>query len=244
MRIDLDRLAFRSVVAAGVLEFANQLFLLRIDRDHRLLGALAFPRLGVDVLKLGIAIRMTAAVLGLAIDVATVVQYRQQLGKARGADLVTHRAQRRRQLVVALRNPPQRPHRIRGGQRAPAGAGPAHPTAHRRWIPQVLEAAPDGAARNAGGARRRCDAAMAGAVRLRSHVQAPRSLIKRRPNGFEPDCNGLLVDHPTTLSGSARDANRPPPSGCRRCAYFWASPDRRRLDRALDAIMRLAPVNR
>src|SRR5689334_15807527 len=51
---------------------------------------------------------------------------------------------------------------------------------------------------------------MTGAVRLRGHMQAPRSLIKRRPNGFEPECNGLVVDHPTTLCRSGRGANHPP----------------------------------
>src|SRR3954447_9164246 len=243
MRIDLDRLAFRSVVAAGVLEVTAQLFLLRIDGDHRLLDGLELPRLGVDVLELGIAIRMAAAVLGLAVDVAAVAQRLQQLGKARGADLVIHRAQRRRQLVVALRDPPQRPHRIAprrrlqqrlqvrkqrwilGGQLAPTSAGPAHPAAHRDRISQVLEAAPDGAARDAGGARRRRHAARPGAVRLRGHIQSPRSLIKRRTNGFEPQRNGFLVDHPTTLSGSCRGENRPTPQGSGRRTYFWASPN-------------------
>ena len=59
----------------------------------------------------------------------------------------------------------------------------------------------------------RAVAAMPDAVRLRSHVQSPRSLIKRRTNGFEPQRNGFLVDHPTTLSGSGRSENRPPPQG-------------------------------
>src|SRR4051794_19404267 len=96
---------------------------------------------------------------------------------------------------------------------------------HRRCIPQVLEAAPDGAARDAGGARRRRHAARPGAVRLRGHIQSPRSLIKRRTNGFEPQRNGFLVDHPTTLSGSCRGENRPTPQGSGRRAYFWASPN-------------------
>src|SRR4051812_29618354 len=65
---------------------------------------------------------------------------------------------------------------------------------------------------------------MAGAVRLRGHVQSPRPLIKRRTNRFEPQRNGFLVDHPTTLSGSWRGENHPTPRGSYRRAYFWASP--------------------
>src|SRR4051794_30278472 len=70
----------------------------------------------------------------------------------------------------------------------------------------------------------RAVAAMAGAVRLRGHVQSPRPLIKRRTNRFEPQRNGFLVDHPTTLSGSWRGENHPTPQGSYRRAYFWASP--------------------
>src|SRR4051794_20578986 len=70
----------------------------------------------------------------------------------------------------------------------------------------------------------RAVAAMAGAVRLRGHVQSPRPLIKRRTNRFEPQRNGFLVDHPTTLSGSWRGENHPTLRGSYRRAYFWASP--------------------
>jgi hypothetical protein len=40
--IDLDRLALRSIITAGVLEFSNQLLLLRVDRDYWLIGCLVF----------------------------------------------------------------------------------------------------------------------------------------------------------------------------------------------------------
>src|SRR3954466_4320665 len=71
----------------------------------------------------------------------------------------------------------------------------------------------------------RAVAAMAGAVRLRGHVQSPRPLITRRTNRCEPQRNGFLVDHPTTLSGSWRGENHPTPRGSYRRAYFWASPN-------------------
>src|SRR3954464_13975450 len=74
VRIDLDRLAFGSVIATGVLEFADQLLLLRVDRDHRQLRRLARLGAGVDMLELRIAIRMVAAILRLAVDVPTILQ--------------------------------------------------------------------------------------------------------------------------------------------------------------------------
>ena len=61
--IDLDRLAFRSIITAGVLEFSNQLLLLRVDRDYWLIGCLELPCLGVDVLELCVAVRMVAPCL-------------------------------------------------------------------------------------------------------------------------------------------------------------------------------------
>src|SRR6266852_4822940 len=52
---------------AGVLEVADQLLLLGIDRDSRLAGALKAPDAGVDVLELRIAIGMVAALAGLGV---------------------------------------------------------------------------------------------------------------------------------------------------------------------------------
>src|SRR5271167_1992420 len=110
--VDLDRPTLRAIVAAAVLELAEQFLLLRVDRYHRLILRLKRLDLGVDIFKLGVAIGMFAAFLGLAVGMATILQFPQQLGNARGADFVTHRAERRRQLVVALGDPSQRSHRI------------------------------------------------------------------------------------------------------------------------------------
>ena len=63
MGIDLDRLALRSIITAGVLEFSNQLLLLRVDRNYWLIGCLELPCLGVDVLELCVAVSMVAPVL-------------------------------------------------------------------------------------------------------------------------------------------------------------------------------------
>src|SRR5271157_6037705 len=61
--------------------------------------------------------------LGLAVGMATIFQFLQQLGNGRGTHFVTHGAKRRRQLVVALGDPSQRPHRV----------------AHRRRLEQSLQ---------------------------------------------------------------------------------------------------------
>src|ERR1700761_1673675 len=110
--VDLDRPTLRAIVAAAVLVLAEQFLLLRVDRYHRLILRLKRLDFGVDVFKLGVAIGMFAAFLGLAVGMATILQFPQQLGNARGTDFVTHRAKRRRQLVVALGDPSQRSHRI------------------------------------------------------------------------------------------------------------------------------------
>ena len=55
--VDLDRLALGPIVAAAILEFADQLFLLRVDGNHGLIGGLERFHLGVDVFELGVALR-------------------------------------------------------------------------------------------------------------------------------------------------------------------------------------------
>src|SRR5271170_4964067 len=103
MGIDLDRLALWPVVAAAVLEFADQFLLLRVDRYHGLIGRLKRFDLGVDIFKLSVAIGMFAALLGLAVEMAAIFQFPQQLGNTRRTDLVAHRAKRRRQPSPACR---------------------------------------------------------------------------------------------------------------------------------------------
>src|SRR4051812_35097950 len=61
--VDPARLAFAAPVCAGVPVVTDQLFLLRIDRDHRLIVGLEGQDLGIDVLELGITVRMVAALM-------------------------------------------------------------------------------------------------------------------------------------------------------------------------------------
>jgi len=59
-----------------------------------------------------LTVGIAAAFQGLAVHLPAILQHLQQLGDGALAHLVPHRAQRRRQLGVALRAPPQRSHRI------------------------------------------------------------------------------------------------------------------------------------
>ena len=98
------------------------------------------------MLELCVPVGIADAFQRLAIHLPAVLQRRKQLGDGARADLVPHRAQPRRQFRVALRDPPQRPHRVALGrgfqqltqvfqqcrirlrQRWSAAAGPAHST--------------------------------------------------------------------------------------------------------------------
>src|SRR3954469_14475835 len=54
-----------------VLVVADQLLLLGVDRDHRVPGSLKSQDPGIDVLELGIAVRVVAAFVGLEVTLAT-----------------------------------------------------------------------------------------------------------------------------------------------------------------------------
>src|SRR3954462_4062661 len=169
---------------------------------------------------------MLPAVLGLAIDVAAILQPLQQLRNGRGTHLMADRAQRRRQLLVALRDPPQRAHRIAhrrrlehalqvaeqrcvlGRGRWPAGAFPTHLACQRTRLQQVLDATTDGAPRDLGGTRRSRYPAIAGADGFRRHVQPPTTLIEQWPDSLVPGTDGVLIDHEPTIRSAYHVGNR------------------------------------
>src|SRR6516165_7195787 len=111
VHIDALWRAFWTPVGAGVLEVAEQLFLLGIDRDHRLPGSLRSQYLRVDVLELRIAVGVMRTLIGLAVGLPAKAQLRQQPLDAAGADGVTEAAQRSTKLLAALRHPQQGPRR-------------------------------------------------------------------------------------------------------------------------------------
>ena len=78
--VDLDflRLALRLPLLAGVLEFSDQFLLLRVDRDHRLVLFLKRQHLLVDVLELGITVRVRRALTRFTVGLQTVSSSLQQ----------------------------------------------------------------------------------------------------------------------------------------------------------------------
>ena len=126
---------------------------------------------------------MFAAFLGLAVGMATILQFPQQLGNARGADFVTHGAKRRRQLVVALGDPSQRSHRI----------------AHRRRLEQSFQVHQQ---------RRILRRQPRAAPTLASHLSPERSRGPASPSGRVRSCFGRALSH----ERPRRSRRSPPPS--------------------------------
>ena len=80
MHVDLVRAAFWPIVTARVLVVADELFLLGIIRYHRLASRLEGHDLLVDMFELSITVGVMASFLGLAIDLAAVVEAFEQFG--------------------------------------------------------------------------------------------------------------------------------------------------------------------
>ena len=103
--------------AACVREVPHQLFLLGVDRNHRLAGGQKPIRRRIDVLELLVAVRMNRAFLPLAHRLQAVPQAVQQpthRGRAHPPSLL---GQRRGQFRAALARPPQRRCRVPTRQR-------------------------------------------------------------------------------------------------------------------------------
>ena len=95
MDLGPPRLALGAVLGALVGEVADQLLLLGVDRDHRLIVGLEGQDLGVDVLELGVTDGMLA--IGFTIGPAAIAELVQQLAHRVRADRVaeSHRVYRR-----------------------------------------------------------------------------------------------------------------------------------------------------
>jgi hypothetical protein len=78
MHLGATRLALGTVVRPLVGEVADELFLLGVDRDYRLIVGLEGADPGIDVLELGVTVGMLAAVVGLAVGLAAVAELVQQ----------------------------------------------------------------------------------------------------------------------------------------------------------------------
>ena len=100
---------------------AHKLFLLGIDRDHGL--ALPLERLGpaVDVLELGIPIRVTSALDRLAVGLEAVAQVMEEAVDRPLTDRMALGLEPLRQLGGTLAGPPQGRHRVATGHRIDQG---------------------------------------------------------------------------------------------------------------------------
>jgi len=112
MDLDLLGLALGLPLPPAVAVLPHKLFLLGIDRDHGLI--LPLKRLGspIDILELGIPIRMTFALDRLAIGLKAVAQVVEQSVDRPLADDVSSAPKTIGQLMRTLARPPQRRHRI------------------------------------------------------------------------------------------------------------------------------------
>ena len=88
----LFRLTFRAPLPTAILEVADQLFLLGVDGNNRLLLFERSLDHSVDVAKLGIPIRVAVTFSGLAVSLQAKVQRLQQLANHRMTDPMPLRA--------------------------------------------------------------------------------------------------------------------------------------------------------
>ena len=157
MHVDLLRIALRPVFAPAVLIRPDEFLLLGVHADHRLTSSQRGLDLLIDVVKLGVAVSVPAALQGLGIGLQAEPLLRQQPPHCVIRDRMTLGGQLTSQRVQRLGRPPQRRFRVttrhwlhqrvqRRRQprihllRTPAArARPAHPPPGRRIPGQLLD---------------------------------------------------------------------------------------------------------
>jgi hypothetical protein len=218
------RLTLRPQFAAGILEVADQFFLLGVDRDCRLAGGKRRLHRGVDVLELRVAVGRVTALAGLAVGLQAVAELAQQVGHHVMADAVPHRPQRFGEMAQAAAGPEQRrlgiaacagrhqrfevgqQRRIVLCQHLAAAAGAPHTAAYRlarHFDIQLGEAAHDGTARQAGDPRDCRYPAAAGSPRLGCRKTPPAPLVQHRIESLVAQPNACLVNHHARLVHAA-----------------------------------------
>jgi hypothetical protein len=222
MHPDLFGFALRPPFPAAVLEVANKLLLLRIDRDHRLAGCQRLGHAAIDMLELRVAIRMLVALARLAIGLQAEMASLEQLADHGMADPVTPLRQFRRQSAQALARPAQRRHRV-----APlAGRHQQQEVVHQRCvrqhqrfaattrtanaarvqpgrIGQLIKAPTDRARRDAGRARHSRDTPIPRGTRLARRKNTTAPLVQMRKQRFIPGTDRNWINHNDTLQSHA-----------------------------------------
>jgi len=101
-------MALGTQLSSTVLEVANKLLLLRVNRDGRLAGGLECVDLPVDIFELSIPVRVVRAFAGLAVRLQAEPQPAQQPSDQRLARGEPALGQRTGEMALALADPQQR----------------------------------------------------------------------------------------------------------------------------------------
>jgi hypothetical protein len=94
--------AFGAIICSTVFEVADDLLLLRVNRDDGLLLGLRCNDSCVDIFELGVAVRMLRAFIRLAIELAREPELYQLRAHRIGTDRMPHLCQSCRQLLQAF----------------------------------------------------------------------------------------------------------------------------------------------
>src|SRR5262249_26556722 len=206
MDVDLGRFPLRPPFLADILEISHEFLLFRVHRDHRLATLLEPANLTGDVLELGIAVRMLAALTRLAITLQAVAKFRQQLSNLLLADRETLPPQFGSQTSTAFARPAQRRLGVTSARRfhqtiqrgeqprlglrclwAPRARAP-HTTdfqRHARVVLQFAQADMNRPPRNARASGHKRNTTIAPGLGFRCRPQSPLALIQRRSQTFE-----------------------------------------------------------
>ena len=215
--------------ASPIFKVADELFLLRVDGDHRVPGGLECFHLGVDMLELSVAIWVVGTFAGLAVGLKAEVETFQQpanqlltsdeapLGQAPRRDGagsgLTHRNAASGSPRIDGSTSSFKASKIPGwisiaGFCPPPAGEPARctapPPARRsaRPRPMVLQA-------NSGGPRNRGSIPAApGSACFTGREQASVSFIEERSECIVAGPDGILVDHPARLHAKTPDSHR------------------------------------
>ena len=218
--VDADRLrcALRPQLAAAGLEVADELLLLRVDRDRRLAVGLMAQDQPVDGLELLVAVRMHAALPRLAVRLQAEPQPVEQPRNGPLARLVPAIRELAREPPLAAADPAQRRFRIAadgaldqaferrddpGLRRLDGSASAARPAdAARKGFGaglKVGEATAEGAAGDPGDRSHRSDATPARRLRLGCGDNAPPALVQERRHSMKTEPDRFKSYHPTEM---------------------------------------------
>ena len=214
MRQSLGGLAPGAPLAAAVLELADQLLLLGVDRDRRLTRRDRRRHALVDVPELGVAIGVLRALQRLAVGLQAVAQRTQQRGDRRVVGFVSALAQLAGELSHALGGPQEDLHRVAaavvGDERlqrlqqhgiglrdrlAPAAAPPHATLLEPLARVDLAHPLADRVRRDPARARHRRDPAAPEHARLRGRPDPPAALTELRRQSPEPLPDQRLIDH-------------------------------------------------